>query len=54
VEVDGGYHERRRRADARRDARLRRLDYRVLRCEAELVVKDLPSALARIREALNQ
>jgi very-short-patch-repair endonuclease len=52
VEVDGGYHTRRERADARRDAKLRRAGYRVLRLEAELVMRDLPAALGRIREAL--
>ena len=33
VEVDGSAHERRRRADARRDEKLRRMGYRVLRLE---------------------
>jgi crossover junction endodeoxyribonuclease RuvC/BirA family biotin operon repressor/biotin-[acetyl-CoA-carboxylase] ligase len=52
VEVDGGYHARRRVADARRDRVLRRLGYRVLRIEAELVERDLELAVARIRAAL--
>lgn len=52
VEVDGGYHARRRRADARRDEKLRRAGCRVLRLEAELVMKDLPAALERIAAAL--
>ena len=52
VEVDGGSHSGRERADARRDAKLRRLGYRVLRVEAELVMKQLPVALQRVREAL--
>ena len=52
VEVDGGYHARRRAADARRDRVLARLGYRVLRLDAELVVAELPEALRRIREAL--
>jgi very-short-patch-repair endonuclease len=52
VEVDGGYHARRERADARRDAKLTRAGYRVLRLEAELVMRDLPAALGRIRGAL--
>jgi very-short-patch-repair endonuclease len=37
VEEDGAHHEKRRNADARRDAELRRLGYRVLRVEAEQV-----------------
>ena len=52
VEVDGGYHGRRRRADARRDRVLQRLGYRVVRLDSELVVSELPEALRRIREAL--
>jgi very-short-patch-repair endonuclease len=52
VEVDGGYHALRRGADARRDEKLRRAGYRVLRVDAELVIRDLPRALARIRAGL--
>ena len=52
VEVDGGCHTRRKVADARRDRRLRRWGYTVLRLEAGLVVLNLPEALARIRAAL--
>ncbi len=52
VEVDGAYHARRLRADARRDARLRALGFRVLHLEAELVMRELPLALERIRDAL--
>jgi very-short-patch-repair endonuclease len=52
VEVDGRHHERRRRADARRDRVLAALGYRVLRLEAELVMRDLPEAVARVRAAL--
>ncbi len=48
VEIDGECHARRRRADARRDERLQRLGYRVLRIEAEEVMRDLPGALDRI------
>lgn len=54
VEIDGGYHERRRRADERRDRMLGRLGYRVLRLEAELVMRYMSVALARIRAALAQ
>jgi len=52
VEVDGGYHERRVRADASRDQKLRRLGYRVARLDAELVLRDLRAAVALIRAAL--
>jgi very-short-patch-repair endonuclease len=49
VEVDGGYHAHRRAADASRDQKLRRLGYRVVRLDAELVLRDLPTAVALIR-----
>jgi len=52
VEVDGGYHTRRRAADARRDRVLARLGYRVLRLEADRVLKHPEEAVARIRAAL--
>ncbi|MCK6537283.1 MAG: endonuclease domain-containing protein [Polyangiaceae bacterium] len=52
IEIDGGYHRRRVAADARRERALRRLGYRVLRLEAELVVTALPVALRRLRDAL--
>jgi leucyl-tRNA synthetase len=52
VEVDGGCHTRKRSADARRDEKLRRLGYRVLRLDAELVLRDLPAALGRITAEL--
>jgi very-short-patch-repair endonuclease len=53
VEVDGGYHALRRTADARRDRALARLGYRVLRLEADLVLKHPAQALALIRSALS-
>ena len=52
VEVDGLYHHRRRAADRRRDEWLARRGYHVVRIEAELVRRDLPEALQRIRAAL--
>jgi very-short-patch-repair endonuclease len=52
VEIDGGYHRFRCAADARRDEALRRAGYRVLRLEAELVSKDLPRAVALVRQAV--
>ena len=52
VEVDGGYHAGRCAADARRDRKLERLGYRVLRVNAELVVRDVTLAVALVRRAL--
>ena len=52
VEVDGGSHAQRRAADARRDRVLRRVGYRVLRLPAELVLRDVAAAVARVRAAL--
>jgi very-short-patch-repair endonuclease len=56
VEVDGPYHSRSRfrAADARRDRRLQRLGYRVLRLSDEMIVRQLPEALRLIREALEE
>jgi very-short-patch-repair endonuclease len=54
VEVDGGYHARRRVADARRDRVLRRMGFRVLRLEAELVEREPEVAVALIRAALGE
>ena len=51
VEVDGGYHARRAIADARRERFLRRLGYRVMRVEAELVLSRIARVLARVRVA---
>lgn len=51
VEVDGQHHERRAAADARRDRKLERLGYRVLRIPAQLVMRDLEGAMAMVREA---
>ena len=52
VEVDGGYHAVRVRADERRERDLGRLGWRVLRLPAELVARELEEALARIQAAL--
>jgi len=52
VEVDGRQHRRRVTADARRDRDLRRLGCQVLRIEAQVVMRDLPAAVALIRDAL--
>ena len=52
VEVDGGYHRQRVAADARRTRVLEGLGYRVLRLDAELVSRQLPLAVAAVRNAL--
>jgi very-short-patch-repair endonuclease len=52
IEVDGGYHVERANADARRDRKLTRLGYRVLRLDAELIRRDVHAAVAQIRAAL--
>ena len=54
VEVDGAYHLRRGRQDARRDTQLAELGYRVVRLDAKLVAADLPEALRLVREALSR
>ncbi|HYP97388.1 MAG TPA: DUF559 domain-containing protein [Polyangiaceae bacterium] len=54
VEVDGGYHARRASADARRDRKLARAGYRVLRIEAAQVMQELPEAIAKIAAACAQ
>ena len=54
VEVDGGWHRGRGRADERRDRKLRRLGYRVLRISSQDVFADLPGALLRIRGAIGE
>jgi len=52
IEVDGAYHHRRVTADARRTRVLERLGYRVLRLDAEVVLRQLPVALEAVRQAL--
>ena len=54
VEVDGGVHCEPdiAFADGRRQTALEALGLRVLRVSAELVERDLPAVLARIRNAL--
>jgi very-short-patch-repair endonuclease len=54
VEVDGGHHAERTRADARRDAVLARAGYRVLRLDAALVVQDIEAVVSRVRWALTR
>jgi very-short-patch-repair endonuclease len=52
VEVDGAYHAERGDADARRQRALERAGYRVLRLDAELVMRDCDAAVALVRDAL--
>jgi len=52
VEVDGSYHAQRVAADARRDSKLGRLGYRVLRIPAALVMGNSQAAVQRVRAAL--
>jgi very-short-patch-repair endonuclease len=52
VEVDGLIHRRQAAADARRERQLRRLGFTVVRLEAQLVERQLPVALERIRVAI--
>jgi very-short-patch-repair endonuclease len=52
VEVDGGYHACRSGADKRRDRALHLAGYRVLRLQAELVMSELPLAIALVHQAL--
>ena len=54
VEVDGGYHARRVTADARRDRKLTRAGYRIVRVQAELVRRELPAAVFAVRRALTE
>jgi very-short-patch-repair endonuclease len=52
IEIDGGWHDRRRQADAHRDRALARAGYRVFRIPAEQVLRDLPGVLAQIKVLL--
>ena len=52
VEVDGGYHAGRVRADARRDRELQRLGWRVVRVAAGVVERDIEAAVGRVVEAV--
>jgi very-short-patch-repair endonuclease len=54
VEVDGSYHARRVTADTRRDRKLTRACYRIVRLQAELIMRDLSAALCAVRRALDE
>lgn len=52
VEVDGLLHARRHAADMRRERKLERLGYTILRLSAALVEHHLPLALQRIVDTI--
>lgn len=52
VEVDGALHRGSRSADRRRDEKLRRLGYRIVRVDAAVVFRNLKAAVAVITTAL--
>jgi len=52
VEVDGGYHAGRVKADAKRDAALRRARYRVVRVSAEAVMGEVEKVVEEVLGAL--
>jgi very-short-patch-repair endonuclease len=54
VEIDGAYHAARGDADARRQRALERAGYRVLRLDAELVMRDCDAAVARVCEVISE
>ena len=49
VEVDGGYHAGRARADERRDRALAKLGVHVLRLPSQLVMADVAAVVERVR-----
>lgn len=53
VEVDGRSHTGRQAADARRDRKLARLGWRVLRLGAEVVIREPDVAVERVRRAVD-
>jgi very-short-patch-repair endonuclease len=52
VEVDGSSHRDRQRADARRDAALGELGWRVVRVPAQMVEREIDAAVALVVAAL--
>ena len=52
VEVDGAIHARKRGPDARRDLKLRRSGFIIVRVSAALVLSDLTAAVALVGAAL--
>ena len=54
VEVDGNWHAKRQRRDARRERTLRAAGYRILHVTGHEVMHSLPQVVARVRQALAQ
>ncbi len=54
VEVDGGSHHGRDAADVRRDRKLARLGYRVLRANAEAVLETLAVAVGAVGAVIDR
>jgi len=54
VEVDGNWHAKRQRRDARRERTLRAAGYRILHVNGHEVMHSLPQVVARVRQALAQ
>jgi very-short-patch-repair endonuclease len=54
VEVDGGHHRERVRADARRDEALRCAGWRVVRVLAEAVMRGGGEAVGGVRAAVEE
>ena len=52
IEVDGAIHAHALASDARRDRKLQRAGFRIVRASAELVLSDLAAAVALVRAAL--
>jgi very-short-patch-repair endonuclease len=52
VEVDGAIHARKQGSDARRDRKLQRAGFRLIRLSAQLVLSDIEAVLALVRAAL--
>ncbi len=53
VEIDGGHHAARERADAKRDRALQRAGSRVVRVSAESVMREIDAAVALVRAAID-
>ncbi len=54
VEIDGGYHAEREAKDAHRERALERAGYTVVRLDAELVMRDVEAAVARVAAAVEE
>jgi len=54
IELDGTYHERRALTDARRDAALQRLGYRIVRISNQVVQSEMRKALEGIRRVIDE